>query len=83
MATVTAQSPGLLITARPTEQAYERLTALVGEVREEPPYPIRLLSGDRFLVTGGSMEGQRGVFVRGADGAITGVNLGGRLALRD
>ena len=83
IATVTPDPPGLHIAARPTEQAYQRLTALLSEVPEEPPYPIRLLPRDNFLVTGGKGEGQRGTFVRGAGGAVTGVNLGGRLALRD
>ncbi|GAA2350479.1 serine hydrolase domain-containing protein [Streptomyces cuspidosporus] len=71
-----------------------RLTLTVGikpEIRaasdeEMPPdYPaaaIGFLPGDEYIVTEGGLEGQRGYFSRDADGAITGVDLAGRLFKR-
>lgn len=81
-ATIAVDAPGLMVVARPTEQARERTKALLSEVRQDPPFPIRLLAGDGFVVTGGKDEGVRGSFVRGGDGSVTGVNLGGRVAVR-
>ncbi|SDD86315.1 serine hydrolase domain-containing protein [Glycomyces harbinensis] len=34
--------------------------------------------GDDYIITEGPLEGQRGYFDRGEDGAITGIDLGGR-----
>ncbi|MER5602727.1 serine hydrolase domain-containing protein [Streptomyces sp. NPDC002265] len=70
-----------------------RLTLAVGikpEIRaasdeEMPPdYPAAGIGflpgdGDEYIVTEGGLEGQRGCFSRDADGAITGVDLAGRL----
>ncbi|MFD7874737.1 serine hydrolase domain-containing protein [Streptomyces sp. NPDC059766] len=70
-----------------------RLTLAVGikpEIREAsdeempPDYPAAGIGflpgdGDEYIVTEGGLEGQRGYFSRDADGAITGVDLAGRL----
>jgi CubicO group peptidase (beta-lactamase class C family) len=46
-----------------------------------PPFPFGLLpgDGDQYIVTGGAMKGQRGFFGRDENGAVTGVDLAGRL----
>ncbi|NUR90197.1 MAG: serine hydrolase, partial [Nonomuraea sp.] len=44
-----------------------------------PPSGLGLLPGDEYLVTEGSMRGQRGYATRDAAGRITGVDLAGRL----
>jgi CubicO group peptidase (beta-lactamase class C family) len=70
-----------------------RLTLAVGikpEIREAsdeempPDYPaadIGLLpgDGDEYIVTEGGLRGQRGYFSRDSNGAVTGVDLAGRL----
>ncbi|MFE2060923.1 hypothetical protein ACFXDH_00730 [Streptomyces sp. NPDC059467] len=38
--------------------------------------------GDEYIVTEGGLEGRRGYFSRDADGAVTGVDLAGRLFKR-
>ncbi|WP_151770769.1 serine hydrolase domain-containing protein [Streptomyces abyssomicinicus] len=73
-----------------------RLTLAVGikpEIREasdeemppdHPAAPIGFLpgDGDEYIVTDGGLTGQRGYFSRDADGAVTGVDLAGRLFSR-
>ena len=51
---------------------------------EQPPIPIALLAGpgDQYVIPEGPAKGMRGYFSRGADGAIDGVHLGGRLATK-
>lgn len=70
-----------------------RLTLAVGikpEIRaasdaemppDHPAAAIGFLPGaaDEYVVTEGGLKGQRGFFSRGADGAVTGVDLAGRL----
>ena len=54
--------------------------------KEPPPDPapfeVGLLRRDEYIVTGGEYAGQRGFFTRDASGAVTGVDLAGRLASR-
>jgi hypothetical protein len=54
--------------------------------KEPPPDPapftVGLLPRDEYIVTDGEYAGQRGFFTRDASGAVTGVDLAGRLAGR-
>ncbi|RPE45854.1 CubicO group peptidase (beta-lactamase class C family) [Streptomyces sp. Ag109_O5-1] len=73
-----------------------RLALAVGikpEIREAadeempPDYPAAGIGflpgdGDEYIVTEGGLKGQRGYFSRDADGAVTGVDLAGRLFKR-
>ncbi len=49
-----------------------------------PAESIGLLpgDGDEYIVTSGGLRGQRGFFTRDGDGAVTGVDLAGRLFTR-
>jgi CubicO group peptidase (beta-lactamase class C family) len=51
---------------------------------EQPPISLALLAGkrDAYVVDEGPAKGMKGYFTRGADGAVDGVHLGGRLATR-
>ena len=51
---------------------------------EQPPIPLGILGGDgdRYIVPDGPAKGMKGYFVRGDDGAIEAVHMGGRLATR-
>ncbi|HKD99202.1 MAG TPA: serine hydrolase domain-containing protein [Micromonosporaceae bacterium] len=50
----------------------------------QPPIPLALLAsdGDKYIVPEGDAKGMKGYFVRGDDGTVTGVHMGGRLATR-
>jgi hypothetical protein len=54
--------------------------------KEPPPDPapfdVGLLPRDEYIVTDGEYAGQRGFFTRDTSGAVTGVDLAGRLASR-
>ena len=78
-------------------QRMAQRTALRMEVRIKPeiraaadkepppdpaPFEVGLLPRDEYIVTGGEYAGQRGFFTRDASGAVTGVDLAGRLATR-
>ncbi len=49
-----------------------------------PPADMGLLPGDKdeYIITSGSLQGQRGFFTRDKGGAVTGVDLGGRFYSR-
>jgi Beta-lactamase len=47
-----------------------------------PPAGLGLLPGDEYVLTDGGMKGLRGVFTRDQGGAVTGVDLAGRLFTR-
>jgi CubicO group peptidase (beta-lactamase class C family) len=49
-----------------------------------PPFEFGLLPGDKdeYVITGGAFKGQRGFFTRDQTGAVTGVDLAGRLFTR-
>ncbi len=48
---------------------------------DHAPFEFGLLPGgaDEYIITSGAFRGQRGFFTRGADGAVTGVDLAGRV----
>jgi len=59
------------------------LTAAGEEAPEQPPFPLGVLADrDRYVVADGPAKGMGGYFTRDADGRVTGVHLGGRLATR-
>ncbi|HZT64343.1 MAG TPA: serine hydrolase domain-containing protein [Acidimicrobiales bacterium] len=51
---------------------------------EQPPFVLGLLSadGEEYVVAEGPAKGMKGYFVREADGTVSGVHIGGRLATR-
>lgn len=53
-----------------------------GEQEEDPPFHLDLLADDKYAVADGRAKGMRGYFVRDDAGAVTAINLGGRLATR-
>lgn len=80
--TVVVEADRLVATVKLTDAGRETMRTFVGdEPPEQPPVPFKILPGDRFLVVEGSAKGTTGVFIR-EDGAISGVNLGGRLYRR-
>jgi CubicO group peptidase (beta-lactamase class C family) len=54
------------------------------DIPEQPPFLLALLAGkaDCYVVDEGDAKGMKGYFARGADGAVDGLHLGGRLATR-
>lgn len=46
------------------------------------PFDLGLLPRDEYVLTSGAFQGQRGYFTRDATGAVTGVDLAGRLFSR-
>jgi len=80
--TFTVAGGGLVAHVRYLPGAAARLRAVFEVPLDDlPPMPVRLLPGDGWLVTEGEEKGTRGSFVR-RDGAVAGVSLFGRLALR-
>jgi CubicO group peptidase (beta-lactamase class C family) len=68
---------------------YEPTAQLIGQLGEdadyrEPPVPLRMLSdSDRWIVTEGSSEGERGFFTRDPDtDRVTGIHTHGRFVPR-
>jgi CubicO group peptidase (beta-lactamase class C family) len=80
---LTVEDGQLQVKIEPTPEALARTRELSGEEPEDqPPFPIAILANDRYVISGGSAKGQRGYFVRDDVGAVTGINLGGRLAAK-
>jgi CubicO group peptidase (beta-lactamase class C family) len=76
------EGDGLVANATYSEEAIAKLRSVYGDqVPEQRPIPLKLLPDDRFVVVEGPGKGTRGYFVR-EDGAVTGVDFGGRLARR-
>ena len=55
-----------------------------GPEEEETPIPLGVVVGDGapFVVTDGPAKRMRGYFARDDDGNITGVHVGGRMAMK-
>lgn len=78
-----AEDGRLLLRSEPSPEALARIRERGGEEPEEqPPQPIAILADDKYIMAGGPAKGARGYFVRDGSGAVTGVNVGGRLATR-
>jgi CubicO group peptidase (beta-lactamase class C family) len=82
LVTLAVEGGELVATVRYSPEALVRLRAVFEVPRAElPPMALRILPGERYLVTDGEAKGTRGTFVR-RDGAVVGVDVGGRVALR-
>ena len=83
-ADVTASDGALVLNVRIKPETLQRLRDDGEEVPEQPPIPIAMLAGDgdRYVVSGGPAKGMKGYFMRDETGAVTGVHVGGRLAVR-
>src|SRR5579872_3407142 len=80
---VTLADGQLMVKTEPTPEVLARIRERnLEEPEEQPAVPITLLADDRYVLAGGAAKGQRGFFVRDDDGAVLGINLGGRLATR-
>ena len=85
IADITADAGRLLVTVEVKPEMRAALSEAGEEVPEEqPPIPLGLLyhDGDEYVVSEGPAKGMKGYFVREADGSVSGVHLGGRLATR-
>ena len=83
-ADITAEGGGLVLNVRIKPETLQRLRDDGEEVPDQPPIPIAMLAGDgdRYVVSDGAAKGMKGYFMRDETGAVTGVHVGGRLAVR-
>jgi len=83
-ADITAENGALVLNVRIKPETLQRLRDDGEEVPEQPPIPIAMLAGtgDRYVVADGAAKGMKGYFMRDETGAVTGVHVGGRLAVR-
>jgi CubicO group peptidase (beta-lactamase class C family) len=80
---LTAAGGELRVKIEPKPEVLERIRRVLGEDPEdEPAFTVHLLPDDRYVVADGRAKGMRGFFVRDHGGAVSGINLGGRLAVR-
>ncbi|HZQ83401.1 MAG TPA: serine hydrolase domain-containing protein [Acidimicrobiales bacterium] len=84
MADITAREGWLWVDVEIKPEMAAALQEAGEDIPEQPPIPLGLLDGDgdRYVVAEGPAKGMKGYFVRGADGDIQAVHLGGRLATR-
>lgn len=79
---LTVEGDGLVANVTYSEEAIAKLRSVYGDqVPEQRPVPLKMLPEDRFVVVDGPGKGGRGYFVR-EEGAVSGVDFGGRLATR-
>ncbi|MFN2590797.1 MAG: serine hydrolase domain-containing protein [Actinomycetota bacterium] len=78
------QGGQLLIHVHVKPETIEQLVASCEELEQPEPIPIGLLpgDGDRYIVTDGPAKGMRGYFVRGPEGEVEGIHVGGRFATK-
>lgn len=76
------QGGGLVATIDLKPDALAALTENGENPPEQPPIPIGMLDGDRFVTTGEETGGMTGVFLRDDGGDVSGIHVGGRLAQR-
>jgi CubicO group peptidase (beta-lactamase class C family) len=81
---ITAESGGLVLNVEIKPEAIKQLEEEMGEIPEQPPFPLGMLGGegDRYIITDGPGKGMKGYFLRDAEGGIEAVHVGGRLAMR-
>jgi CubicO group peptidase (beta-lactamase class C family) len=80
--TLAVEDGELVARVRYTPEGLARFRAVFEVPREElPPMSVRIVPGDGYVVTEGEAKGLRGRFVR-RDGAVVGVDFGGRVAVR-
>jgi CubicO group peptidase (beta-lactamase class C family) len=81
---ISANAGGLLAKVEIKPEMLAVLSEQGEEVPDQPPIPLGLLAGegDRYVVSDGPAKGMKGYFVRDADGTVSAVHLGGRLATR-
>ncbi|MCU1645059.1 MAG: serine hydrolase [Nocardia sp.] len=80
--TVLADSEGLSLECRIRPEI--RAASETELPQDHPAFPFGMLPGDtdEYIITDGSFKGQRGYFSRNTSGAITGLDLAGRLFTR-
>lgn len=81
LCTISSDNGRLLVKS---EVKPEMAAALGEDDPDEPPIPIALIAGagDAYVVPEGPAKGMRGYFSRDANGDVTAVHFGGRLAER-
>jgi len=80
---IAADGGRLLVTTEPKPHVLKDLGVDPSDI-DDTPIPLALLAtdGDRYIVPDGPAKGMKGYFLRGDDGAVTSVHIGGRLAER-
>ena len=83
-ANIAAENGFLVLTVDIKPEMRAELEAQEGEIPEQPPIPLGMLAADSdfYVVADGVAKGMRGYFVRDADGSVSSVHVGGRLATR-
>jgi CubicO group peptidase (beta-lactamase class C family) len=71
----------LVLTVDYTEEGLRMIREVIGDVPEPKPIRVRLIPGDRFVVTEGEAKGMKGHILR-EDGSVRALNVGGRLVYR-
>ena len=81
--TVKVEGDHLSLTGKPNKQTLALLKKLGQEVpkTEQPPILLKILPGDLCMVSEGPAKGMKGEDQR-VSGVITGINFGGRLAVK-
>lgn len=80
---VTVREGGLDALVAPKPEMAKTLSESGEDATPAPPYRIGLLPGsDTYVITEGPAKGMRGYFERDADGRVSGIHMGGRLATR-
>jgi hypothetical protein len=79
---ITVVDDHLEATGKPTPAVLKILEQMGREApRDQPPIKLRILPDDLCVVIEGRAKGTRGEYQR-VNGVVTGINLGGRLAVR-
>jgi CubicO group peptidase (beta-lactamase class C family) len=79
---VTVEDGRLVARHVTSEEGRERMRSFHGgQAPEQPPLPLGMLPGDRFVIVEGRARGSRGRFIREA-GAVTALELSGRVGPR-